>query len=130
MACLLAPATVAVITTSLRKKIPQKYHIEWLNTMLWGGVVMLAIEHIAHGEITLLPPFLTAMENSASAIIMLKELATVGSAMTVAIFTVWIIMVLATNRIAKIPKLKYRSGFLSLALWGAMIMLLVDNLMG
>ena len=130
MACLLAPATVAVITTSIKKKIPKKYHIEWLNTMLWGGAVVLAVEHIAHGEIVPFPPFLTAMENSASAIIMLKELVTVGGAMTVAIFTVWIIMVLATNRTVKIPKLKYGSGFLSLALWGAMIMLLVDNLMG
>jgi hypothetical protein len=51
---------LGVITTVLRKKFPQKYHINWLNVLLWGGVVMLAVEHIAHGEIVPYPPFLTA----------------------------------------------------------------------
>ena len=130
MSCLLAPATVAIVTTSIRKKIPQKYHIGWLNTMLWGGVLMLLIEHIAHGEIIPFPPFLTAMINPADTIVMLKEIVTIGTAMTIAIFAVWTIMVLVADRITKIPKLKYKSGFLSLALWGAAIMLLVDNLLG
>lgn len=101
MACFLAPVTAVIITTSIRKKIPQKYHIEWLNAMLWGGIVMLIIEHIAHGEIILFPPFLTAMESPADIFLMLKEIATVGMAMTVAIFVVWIIMVLVANTAAK-----------------------------
>lgn len=104
MACFLAPATVAVITTSVRKKIAPKYHIEWLNTMLWGGVVMLAVEHIAHGEVVPFPPFLTAMQNPADIPIMLKEIASIGTAMTVAIILVWTIMVLVTNKVEKIHK--------------------------
>lgn len=101
MACFLAPTMAVIITTSIRKKIPQKYHIEWLNAMLWGGIVMLIIEHIAHGEIILFPPFLTAMENSADIFLMFKEIATVGMAMIVAIFVVWIIMVLVVNAVAR-----------------------------
>ncbi|MDD4476927.1 MAG: hypothetical protein PHY40_02095 [Patescibacteria group bacterium] len=106
MACFLAPATVAIITTGMRKKIPQKYHMEWLNTMLWGGVVMLAVEHFTHGEITLYPPFLTAMQNPADIPTMLHELATMGGAMTIAIFAVWTIMVLTVNIVEKIREKK------------------------
>ena len=60
MACFLIPAGLGIITTLLRKRFPQKYHISWLNALLWGGTVMLAVEHIAHGEIVPYPPFLTA----------------------------------------------------------------------
>jgi len=106
MACFLAPATTAIITTTIRKKIPGKYHIKWLNTMLWGGVIMLTVEHIAHGEVILYPPFLTAMQNPADIPIMLGELATVGGTMTVAIVFVWAIMVFITNKVLKIRQKK------------------------
>src|SRR3989338_10100657 len=106
MACFLAPTTTAIITTSMRKKIPQKYHIEWLNAMLWGGVAMLIIEHIAHGEVVIFPPFLTAMKNPADIPIMLKEIATMGTAMTIAIFAVWAVMVLVANIVEKIREKK------------------------
>lgn len=104
MACLIAPATVAVITTVARKKIPAKYHIEWLNTMLWGGVIMLIIDHVISGEIVFYPPFLTAMRNPADTAVMLKEIATTGVAMTIAIFATWMLMLLAINIIEKLKK--------------------------
>ena len=106
MACFLAPATAAIITTSVRKKIAPKYHLEWLNIMLWGGVIMLAVEHIAHGELVLYPPFLTAMQNSADIPVMLQELVTIGGTMTIVIVLVWTIMVLAANKAAKIREKK------------------------
>lgn len=106
MACFLAPATAAIITTSLRKRIAPKYHLEWLNTMLWGGVAMLAVEHIAHREVVPYPPFLTAMQNPADIPVMLQEIATIGVAMTVAIVLVWVVMVLIANNVAKIRKKK------------------------
>ncbi len=101
MACFLAPATAAIITTSIKKKITPKYHLEWLNNMLWGGVVMLAVEHIAHGEVVLYPPFLTAMKNPADIPVMLQEIATIGTTMTVAIILVWTIIVLVANNMSK-----------------------------
>jgi len=101
MACFLAPAAVAIITTSARKKVAQKYHLEWLNTMLWGGVIMLVVDHIAQGEVVLSPPFLTAMKSPADIPVILEEIATIGVAMTIAIVVVWAVMVLAANNAAK-----------------------------
>jgi hypothetical protein len=98
MACFLTPAVAAVLTTGMRKKIPSPFHIEWLNAMLWGGVLMLTVEHYAHGELILYPPFLTAMGNYIDILIMLKEMVTVGGTMTLAIVAVWIIMVFVYNK--------------------------------
>jgi hypothetical protein len=98
MACFLAPAATAIITTGLKKKIAPKYHLEWLNTMLWGGVIMLIVDHIANGEIVPYPPFLTAMQKANGISTMLREIITVGGLMTLAIFAVWATMVFVTNR--------------------------------
>jgi len=97
MACFLAPAAAAVITTGFRKKIPEYYHIGWLNSMLWGGVMMLAVEHITHGEIIFYPPFLTAIKNPANTWIMLTEIVHVGGPMLLAIFTAWTVLVVISN---------------------------------
>lgn len=93
MACFIAPASAAIVTTAFRKKFPEYLHIDWLNIMAWGGVVGLAIEHIAHKEIVPWPPFLSAMANPADTAIMLKEIATVGIGMTVLLVFTWVVMV-------------------------------------
>ena len=104
MACFIAPMATGIITTVFRKKIPAALKIGWLNIMLWGGVAMLAIEHIAHGEVVLYPPFLTAMQNPAGIPVMLQELATVGGTMTIAIVLIWIILVAITSRMLRVSK--------------------------
>ena len=104
MACFLAPMATGIVTTVFRKKIPAALKIGWLNIMLWGGVAMLAIEHIAHGEVVFYPPFLTAMQNPADIPVMLQELATVGGTMTIAIVVVWIILVAITSRTSRVSK--------------------------
>jgi hypothetical protein len=104
MACFLAPMAAGIITTVFRKKIPAALKISWLNIMLWGGVMMLTIEHIAHGEILLYPPFLTAMQNPAEIPVMLEEMAIVGGTMTIAIVLAWIILVAITTRIPQLSK--------------------------
>uniref|UniRef100_A0A7C6A8K4 Uncharacterized protein n=1 Tax=candidate division WOR-3 bacterium TaxID=2052148 RepID=A0A7C6A8K4_UNCW3 len=106
MACFLVPATTAAVTTSFRKKISAKYHLDWLNAMLWGGVIMLLVEHIAHREIVFYPPFLTAMQNPNDIPTMLKEMATIGLPMTLAIVLVWMIMVVIANKIVRMRKTK------------------------
>lgn len=98
MACFLAPTAAAIIAIGIKKKVNPKYHLDWLITMFWGGVAMLAVEHVAHGEIVFYPPFLTAMENSSDTLTMLKEIATVGGSMTLAIVAVWAAIVLITNK--------------------------------
>jgi len=104
MACFLAPMATGIVTTVFRKKIPAALKIGWLNIMLWGGIAMLAIEHIAHGEVVFYPPFLTAMQNPADIPVMLQELATVGGTMTIAIVVVWIILVAITSRMPRVSK--------------------------
>ena len=85
--------TAGIITTIFRKKIPEKYHINWLNMLIWGGVAGLALEHFASGEIVPYPPFLTAMANPADMAVMVQEIMTIGVGMLVACVAVWAIMV-------------------------------------
>ena len=95
MGCFVVPTTVGIITTVSRKKIPEKYHVNWLNTMLWGGSIGLALEHVAHGEVVPYFPFLTAMKSAAEMSVLLNEMATIGVAMTLACVAAWAVMVKA-----------------------------------
>ncbi len=99
MACFLVPATTAVVTTAMRKRIPERYRPHWLNSMLWGGVTMLAVEHVSHGEVVPYPPFLSALRNPQDTVTMFKEMLTVGVPMTVAIFVLWGVMLLVAERV-------------------------------
>jgi hypothetical protein len=99
MACFITPTVVTVVTKKIAKRVPEKYHIEWLLTMLWGGVAMLAVEHIAHQEVVPYFPFLTAMKNPHDTLVMLKEMAIVGGTMTLAIFVAWIALAFTASLI-------------------------------
>ncbi len=96
MACFLVPMGAAIVTTAVRKKVPDKYHINWLNLMLWGGVVMFAVEHISQGEVVLYPPFITAGLPE-----VLPEMLRVGIPMTLSVFLIWGIMVIVAARVSK-----------------------------
>jgi len=100
MACFAVPTAAAIVTTAIGKKVPEKYHLNWLNSMLWGGVAMLAVEHISHGEVVLYPPFLTAGLPE-----VLPEMIRVGVPMTVCIFLIWGVMVIVAARVSKRVKL-------------------------
>lgn len=100
MACFLVPTGAAIVTTAIGKKVPEKYRLNWLNSMLWGGVAMLAVEHVSHGEIVLYPPFLTAGLSE-----VLPEMLRVGIPMTLIIFIIWGIMVAVDVKMSK--KVKY-----------------------
>ena len=96
MACFVTPLATAIIATVARKRIPTRLHPGWLLTMLWGAVVALIVDHAINGEISIYPPFLTALENPAETAVMLKEIAVTGTAMTAAIFATWGIMLLVS----------------------------------
>ena len=100
MACFLVAATVGVFTTAFRNKIPEKYHINWLNIMIWGGVLALLVEHIWHGEIVPWPPFLTAMSDPSDTAEMLAEMGEIGVPMLLIIVAAWAIMVFVANRVS------------------------------
>ncbi|HVQ01678.1 MAG TPA: hypothetical protein VMT57_09225 [Candidatus Thermoplasmatota archaeon] len=99
MACFTVPMSLAIVIGAIRKKVPATYHINWLLTLLGGGVVALIVEHIAHGEVVLYPPFFTAMKSPADTAVMLHEMATVGVAMAVVCVAVWITMVVYVSKV-------------------------------
>jgi len=99
MACFLVPMSAAVVTTAIRKKFPEKYHLNWLNAMLWGGSLMLAVEHIAHREIVPYPPFLTAGISE-----VLPEMVRVGIPMTLVVVFVWVAMVVVAAELEERTK--------------------------
>ncbi len=72
-------------------KIPLSTKLSWLITMLWGGVFLLAIEHIWHGEIIPSFPFLTAVKDGNTQE-MLVEIATIGGSICVFIPLVWLVI--------------------------------------
>ncbi|KXL52434.1 hypothetical protein CLNEO_21300 [Anaerotignum neopropionicum] len=72
--------------------------LTWLNALLWGGVILLAVEHIWYGEVILWPPFLTAMRNPMDIPIMLHEMATIGTSMAIFVTLVWGSMVFVVEQ--------------------------------
>lgn len=98
MACFLVPMSAAIVTTAFGKKVPERLHIAWLNMLLWGGTVALALEHVAHEEVVPYPPFLSAMSSAADTATMLSEMASIGTSMLVASVLVWAGMVFVYNR--------------------------------
>jgi hypothetical protein len=113
MACLLVPATEAVITTILTKAMEKKekemdanalktgiemknlnrkpfsVKLKRLNNLLWGGSALLAFEHLWHGEIQPFFPFLTAAGTPADTAEMLHEMSTVGVTMAILVTCIW-----------------------------------------
>lgn len=120
MACFLVPAAEAAVTTVATKiieakekeaettniqnqsngltvdglgKISFSNKMKWLNKLLWGGSVLLAFEHVWHGEVVPWFPFLTAASNPADTMEMLREMSTVGVSMAALVTAVWVGMV-------------------------------------
>jgi hypothetical protein len=106
MACFLVPGgegiVVSLITKIVGKEKAEKLKLKWLSWMLWGGTILLAIEHIWHGEVVPWPPFLTAMANPADTAAMLYEMATIGTTMALTITFVWGIMVYVSNKLSAV----------------------------
>ena len=123
MACFIVSAAEAIIVTAVEKgierkekaeaktssesnvsaqvKIPLSRKLKWLTYMLWGGVILLAFEHIWHGEVVPWFPFLTAMADPADAAQLFTEMATVGVVMAALITVVWLIMCKVADVIVK-----------------------------
>ena len=103
MACFVVPAAEAVAVAVAEKHGKTNFvrKLKWLRNMLLGGSVLLAFEHVWHGEIVAWFPFLTAMSNASDRMEMFREIATVGTAMALAITAVWGVMVLVSSRLEK-----------------------------
>ena len=73
----------------------------WLCRLLWGGSVLLAFEHLWHGELIPWFPFLTAARDPADTAEMLREMGTVGVGMAALITAVWAGMVVVSSLIER-----------------------------
>jgi len=82
-------AIIVTVVKHLARGLASKLKLNILNAMLWGGVILLVIEHIWHGELVPWPPFLTAMKSPTEIPIMLQEISTIGTAMTLAVVGTW-----------------------------------------
>lgn len=120
MACFIVPAVEAIATTVTAKVLESKAKeqetegvqvtshihsvakkVRVLSNLLWGGSVLLAFEHVWHGEIVPWFPFLTAAGNPADAAEMLQEMSTVGVFMAFAVTVIWGIGCFVTHLIQK-----------------------------
>lgn len=120
MACFIVPGTEAIVATAVlvavkhheaklaapslggktaqvEKKTPFSKKLGWLCSLLWGGVALLAFEHIWHGEVVPFPPFLTAAADPVSKAEMLHEMGTSGAAMAVLVTLIWAGMVVISS---------------------------------
>ena len=102
MCCFLVPLAQAAVTTVVRKAGENKSSI-WLKKlptlekMLWGGSVMLIVDHIVNGELSWAFPFFTALAEDGGTAVFLRELLTVGVPMSLVLTLVWAIGVLVSS---------------------------------
>ena len=123
MACFTVPAGEAIVTTIVKKTmekkgsenkkeeagVPMTRKLKWLSNLLWGGSVLLAYEHVWHGEVQPFFPFLTAMSSPEDTAEMLHEIATVGVSMAVLITAIWVAMCVTADLIVKRPASSVKS---------------------
>lgn len=114
MACFVVPVAEAIVTSVATRILeakenksenitPDQDHmrfsgkLKWLSKLLWGGSLLLAFEHVWHGEIKPFFPFLTAAENPESFRAMLHEISTVGVGMALTVTAIWIGMLMISE---------------------------------
>lgn len=90
---------VGLPTAESRGKISWSRKLSWLTNLLWGGVFLLIIEHMWHGEVVPWFPFLTAIGDPADTMAMLREIATVGTAMCLVVTAVWYIATVVADAV-------------------------------
>ena len=105
MACFIVPLTQAIATTIYRKHVTTTgkdtfvtRNLKTLEQMLWGGSLMLILDHIINGEVTWMYPFFTALETEGGGMVMLREMLTVGVPMSVLVTLVWSVWCYAKER--------------------------------
>lgn len=109
MACFLVPLAEAVVVSGAKfafSRISDSENIVLsklgtLQKMLFGGSALLAVEHYVNGEISFVPPFLTAMKSAEETSEMLNEMATSGVMMAVLVTAAWAVMMVVSHFLKK-----------------------------
>ena len=110
MSCFVVPLVQALATTAYRKVKPESVtgpdasvlgrELPALEKMLWGGTLMLVVDHVINGELTWRFPFFTALNQTGGFEVMLREMLTVGLPMSVVLTLAWVIYALTRKRTA------------------------------
>ena len=66
--------------------------------MLWGGTLMLIVDHIINGELTWRFPFFTALDQAGGGLVMLREMLTVGVPMSLVLTAAWLVWALVKEK--------------------------------
>lgn len=82
-AAVLTLTSVALSKSRNRKVQSLRKHLNGLSKLLFGGSLLLALEHVWHGEITFHFPYITAMQTPEDTEVMIEELWQVGVPMAV-----------------------------------------------
>lgn len=102
MACFVVPLVQAIATTAYRKlgknNTPLMEAVPTLEKMLWGGSIMLIVDHVINGELTWAFPFFTALNEANGGQVILREMLTVGVPMSLVITAVWGVWALIARR--------------------------------
>ena len=109
MACFIVPLVQAVATTVYRKRhaaeiaAPDapalRHYLPDLVKMLWGGTLMLIVDHVINGELTWRFPFFTALDQVGGGLVMLREMLTVGVPMSLVLTAAWLVWALVKRKL-------------------------------
>lgn len=110
MACFIVPMVQAIATSIYRKAASKSIaspeasalnrHIPALEKMLWGGTIMLVVDHVINGELTWRFPFFTALGQTGGFETMLQEMLSVGVPMSLVLTGIWAIYALTRKKAA------------------------------
>ena len=108
MCCFIVPLAQAIATTAVRHakaasvSNPGSHvllrQLPALEKMLWGGTLMLIVDHIINGELTWRFPFFTALGVEGGFGVMLREMLTVGVPMSLVLTAAWALWVVWKDR--------------------------------
>ena len=104
MSCFVVPLVQAAVTSAIRAHGGVRRdsflgrYLPDLEKMLWGGTIMLIVDHVINGELTWRFPFFTALGQTGGFSVMLKEILTVGVPMSVVITVAWLILAALKER--------------------------------
>lgn len=108
MSCFVVPLLEAAAVSAYRKinskKIasaeasPLNRHVPDLEKMLWGGSLMLVVDHVINGELTWAFPFFTALGQEGGLQTVFREMLTVGLPMAIALTGVWAVWAIRKER--------------------------------
>jgi len=122
MACFLVPMAEAVMTDILINRMDRgdahsnknsktsfgyapvtrfsvgSHEFRWLSQLLWGVSLILMLEHLWTGEVTLSFPFLTALSSYAGTMVMIDEISTTGVMTSILTTFIWFVTVFISGR--------------------------------